>query len=433
MTARKANSVLITGARVMDPASGRDEITDVLIENGQISALGAGVQSKGVEKINASGLILAPGLIDVLVKTGEPGAEQRETLRSAGNAAAAGGVTTLIISPQSTPAIDDPAMVDFIMRRGRERAVVHIIPAGGLTPGLAGNGLAEIGLMQEAGAVLFSNGDKAIGNTAIMRNVLVYAHGMNALVSNRPVEPDLGINGVMNGGDFASRLGLGGIPAVAERIMVERDIALAETYGARILIDQLSTGAALDAVRRAKARGVQVYCSTSIHHLTLNELDVGDYRTFARLSPPLRTEEDRNALIVGLKDGTIDAIVSGHDPRPAEEKRLPFAQSSPGAVGLETLLSGALSLVHNGDASLLNILRALTKGPAKMLGLPSGKIAPGAVADLVLFDLDKPWVCDANKLRSKSKNTPFDGRRMQGRAVMTFVGGHCVFNAQDRV
>ncbi len=429
MTASKANPVLITGGRVVDPASGRDEVTDVLIENGKISEMGTGLQSKGAEKVDATGLTLAPGLIDVLVKTGEPGAEQRETLRSAGAAAAAGGVTTLVISPQSKPAIDDPAMVDFIMRRGRERAAVNIVAAGALTPGLSDTGLAEIGLMQEAGAVLFSNGDKAIGNAALMRNVLTYAKGMNALVSNRPIEPHLGANGVMNAGDFASRLGLGGIPAVAELIMVQRDIALAETCGARILIDQLSTGAALEVIRQAKARGVQVYCSVSVHHLTLNELDVGDYRTFARLSPPLRSEEDRKALVAGVIDGTIDAVVSGHDPRPAEEKRLPFAEASPGAVGLETLLGGALSLVHNGEASLMDVLRAVTAGPAQMLGFSAGQITPGAPADLVLFDLDKPWVCDANKLRSKSKNTPFDGRRMQGRAMMTFVQGHCVFEA----
>ena len=424
----KADPVIITGARVIDPASGRDEILDVRLENGRIHELGASLSKDGVENIDASGLILAPGLLDVLVKTGEPGAEARETLRSAGKAAAAGGVTTLVVSPQTDPVIDDPAMVDFIKRRGRKRAAVHILPAGGLTRGLKGELLAEIGLMKEAGAVLFTNGDSPIGNAAIMRNALTYAGGMDALISNRPIEPRLSANGVMNAGDFASRLGLGGIPAVAERIMVERDIALAEASGTRVLIDQLSTGAALDVVRRAKARGVKVYCTVSIHHLTLNELDVGDYRTFARLSPPLRKESDRLAMVAGIADGTIDAVVSGHDPRPAEEKRLPFAESSPGAVGLETLLSGALSLVHNDEVSLRDMLFALSAGPASMLGLHCGKIEPGAAADLVLFDRDKPWVCDANKLRSKSKNTPYDGRRMQGRVVMTFVDGVCVFN-----
>ncbi len=427
MTKAPNEPILIAGARLVDPASEHDAIADVLVKNGRIESVGSNLASDGARKIDASGLVLAPGLVDILVKTGEPGAEQRETLRSAGEAAAAGGVTTLIISPQSDPAIDDPAMVDFIKRRGREHAVVHIVPAGGLTKGLSGEHLAEIGLMRDAGAVLFSNGDKAVGNTAVMRNALLYAKGMKALVSARPIEPYLDANGVMNAGDFAARLGLSGLPAVAERIMVERDVALAEACGTKLLIDQLSTRAALDVVRRAKARGVCVHCSVSVHHLTLNELDVGDYRTFARLTPPLRTEDDRKALIAGIKDGSIDAMVSGHDPRPAEEKRLPFAQSSPGAVGLETLLAGALSLVHNEELGLHDVLRVLTCGPAQLLGLPIGEIKPGNSADLVLFDKDVPWVCDAAKIRSKSKNTPFDGRRMQGRAVMTFVDGCCVF------
>ncbi len=423
MKARKTPPFVISGARVIDPSSGRDGIFDVLVKNGRIAAIDKTIAKDSVERIDATGLVLAPGLVDVLVKTGEPGAEQRETLRSAGKAAAAGGVTTLVISPQAEPAIDDPAMVDFILRRGKKRAAVHIVPAGGLTKGLGGDTLAEIGLMGEAGAVLFSNGDQAIGNAALMRNILTYAKGMDALVSTRPIEPDLSANGVMNAGDYASRLGLKGLPAVAEQIMVERDIALCEACGGRLLVDQLSTGAALDVVRRAKRRGVRVSCTVSIHHLTLNELDVGDYRTFARLSPPLRAESDRLALVAGLADGTIDAVVSGHDPRPAEEKRLPFAESTPGAIGLETLLSGALSLVHNDEAGLLDVMRVLTAGPAQMLGMSCGTITVGASADLVVFDPDKPWVCDASKLRSKSKNTPYDGRRMQGRTVMTFVQG----------
>lgn len=428
MNKASRDHTLITGARVIDPKSNTDKVLDVRIKDGVISQIGHSLSPDGAGHITATGLILTPGLIDIMVKTGEPGAEQRETLASAGLAAAAGGITTLVISPQTEPAIDDPAMVDFILRRGAEKASVHIVPAGGLTKDLKGELLTEIGLMAEAGAVLFSNGDQPVGSASVMKNALSYARGMNALVSNRPIEPDLGKGGVMNAGDFASRLGLSGIPAVGELIMVERDIALAEASGTTVLIDQLSTGAALDAVRRAKTRGVKVFCSASIHHLTLNELDVGDYRTFARLSPPLRTESDRMALIAGLVDGTIDALVSGHDPRPAEEKRLPFSQSSLGATGLETLLSAALSLVHNGDAKLPEVMAAVSFSPARMLGLDTGVIEVGKPADLVLFDLEKPWVCNADKLRSKSKNTPFDGRRMQGRVLMTFVQGVCVFD-----
>jgi dihydroorotase len=421
--------ILIHNARIFDPASGRDEIGDVFIANGVIQEFAHDLdEPEDTQVVDAGGLMLAPGLIDLKVKTGEPGSEHRETLHSAGQAAAAGGVTTIVIAPDTDPVIDDAALVEFIARSSRSKSVVNVLPAGALTKNLDGQHMAEIGLMSEAGAVLFSNGDTTIASAAVMRKVLSYAGAFNALVSCRAEDATLVGSGVMHSGELASRLGLTGIPSAAETITIARDIALAELTGGQLLIDQLSTAAGVALVREAKHKGLDVSASVSVHHLTLNELDVGEYRTFARLSPPLRSEADRLGLIAGVLDGTIDAIVSGHDPRPAEEKRLPFAESSPGACGLETLLSGALSVVHNDGADLGAILGALTASPADLLGLPCGKIKPGTPADLILIDIEQPWVCDAGQLLSKSKNTPYDGRRMQGTTKATLVQGDVVFD-----
>ncbi|PHR56767.1 MAG: dihydroorotase [Robiginitomaculum sp.] len=427
---RDAQPILIRNARVMDPASGLDEQMDLAISGGKIVELGKTLaQTDEMQSVDAAGLVLCPGLIDLKVKTGEPGSEHRETLHSAGLAAAAGGVTTMVISPDTDPVIDDAALVEFIARSSRSKSLVNVLPAGALTKGLAGQKMAEIGLMSEAGAVLFSNGDQSIASADVMRKVLAYAGAFNALVSCRAEDATLAGSGVMHSGELSSRLGLKGIPIAAETINIARDIALAELTGGQLLIDQISSADGIALVRGAKAKGLEVFCSVSVHHLTLNELDVGEYRTFARLCPPLRAETDRRALVAGLADGTVDAIVSAHDPRPAEEKRLPFAESTPGACGLETLLCGALSLVHNEEISLIELLRGLTSGPADLLGLPSGRIETGAPADLILFDLDTPWVCDAGQLLSKSKNTPFDGRRMQGKTSATLVGGEVVYDS----
>ena len=423
----QALPILITGAKIIDPASGLDEELDVFIADGLIKEIAATIEPiPEAIIIDATDLLLCPGLIDLKVKTGEPGSEHRETLHSAGNSAAAGGITTMVIAPDTDPVIDDAALVEFIARSSRNKAIINVLPAGALTKGLLGKQMAEIGLMSEAGAVMFSNGDKAIDNADVMRKVLSYAGAFNALVSCRAEDTDLAGSGVMHSGELSSRLGLKGIPTAAETIAISRDIALAELTGGRLLIDQISSAAGVDLVRKAKSKGLEVYASVSIHNLTLNELDVGDYRTFARLSPPLRSEEDRQGLIAGLIDGSIDVIVSAHDPRPAEEKRLPFAQSSAGACGLETLLSGALSLVHNDQVELNCILRAMTSNPADLLGLSAGKIKIGAPADIILIDSEKPWVCDADKLLSKSNNTPFDERRMQGLAVATLIAGNVV-------
>lgn len=419
---------VIIGARVIDPDSGFDDIADVAIENGVITDLGQ-ADIDGARLIEADGLILAPGLIDMRVMTGEPGAENRETLASAGQAAAAGGVTSIVVMPQTDPVIDDISLLAHLQRRGKETSPVNVYCAGALTKGLKNQAMTEIGMMSEAGAVFFSNGDTPIADSRLMRRLLSYSSAYNALIAHRPFDPALSTPGDAHESDFSSRLGLSGNPAVSERIMVQRDAALAELTGGRLLVDMLSSEDALTALRRAKDRDIDIAASVSINHLALNEMDIGDYRTFAKLDPPLREETDRKALISGINDQSIDVIVSSHDPRPAGEKRLPFSQSSSGAVGLEILLAAGLTLVADGQLDITAFLRALTINPAQLLGLESGRIAEGAPADLVLFNPNTPWVCDADALRSQSKNTPFDGRRLQGRTVMTFVGGQCVYEA----
>jgi dihydroorotase len=419
------SALSIINARIIDPASGYDGGGAIICEDGIITEFGPDAVAAG-EIIDAGGLICAPGLIDMRVSTGEPGREHRETIATAALAAAAGGVTSIVIMPETHPVIDDISLVEFIMRRA-ENAPVNVYVAGALTKGLDGKTLTEIGLMSEAGAVMFSNGATPIADALTMRRLLSYSASFNALIANRAMDISLAKGAVAHESDLSSRLGLLGAPAAAERIMAERDVALAELTGGRLLIDMISSSEALDVVRRAKSRDLDVACSVSINHLALNEIDVGDYRTFAKLDPPLREERDRLALLEGINNGTIDVIVSGHDPRPAGEKRLPFAEASTGAVGLEILLSAALSQVADEKLDLMAALAAMTCNPAALLGLESGRITEGAPADLILIDPHKPWVCDSDKLLSRSKNTPFDGRRMTGRAVKTICGGRVVF------
>lgn len=423
---------LFRNARLLDPASGRDEPGALLMDGDVIEDIGPSLLAEAfgpdIEQTDCEGLCLAPGLIDLHVATGEPGAEHKETLKSAGRAAAAGGVTTLVVSPDTDPPIDARAIVDFVLRRARDSSPVRIYPAGALTTALAGERIAEIGLMREAGAVLFSNGGRTIGNSATLRRAMLYASGFGAPVMHRPLDPFLG-GGVMNAGRFADRLGLPGVPAAAESIGVYRDLRLAEATGAHFLLDQISAAESLPLIAGGKARGIDASASVSAAHLALNELDIGDYRTFARLSPPLRTEADREALVSALREGVIDIVTSGHDPRPTEEKRLPFEEASAGGVGLETLLPTLLTLVAEGRVPLMRALFAVTAGPAAFLGLSQGRLARGAPADCVIFDPQAPWRLDAEHLRSKSRNSPFDGRLFQGMVVRTLVGGQTVFDS----
>lgn len=421
----------LINARLVDPASGLDEQGALLIEHGKIADFGAALFKDGVpdgiETVDCGGHVLSPGLIDMHVFTGEPGNEHRETLGSATQAAAAGGVTTIIVMPNTEPAIDDVALVDFIKRRARDTGLVHVHPMAALTKGLKGEQMAEMGLLKEAGAVAFTDADHTLENAQVMRRAMAYSTYLDALIVNHAAEPSLARGGVMNEGELASRLGLAGIPKAAETIIIERDIRLVEMTGARYHVSQVSTADSVDVIRRAKARGLPVTCGASACHLTLNENDVGNYLTFCKLDPPLRSEDDRRAVLAGVADGTVDVIVSAHDPQDPETKRLPFSVSAFGAVGLETLLPATLSLVHNGDIELGAALRALTCRPADLLGLEAGRIAKGRPADLTLIDMGVPWVLDRYKLKSKSKNSPYDERRLQGRAIRTIVNGKSVY------
>ena len=432
---KKPQPVAFINARLIDPETRYDGPGSLVVQGGVIADVvkkpSLGKLSDDVRVIDCNGAMLAPGLVDIRVKTGEPGAEQKETLKSACRAAAAGGVTSIVIQPDTDPAVDDPATVDFILRRARDIELVHVYCAGAATQKLGGERMAEIGLMLEAGARYVTDVDRPIVDSKVMRRVLSYAKGFGALVSHRPADPYLSAGAVATEGEFASRMGLSGAPVVAERIMLERDLALAEITGARLLVDQITCADALESLERGRRKGVRVAASASINHLTFNELDIGDYRTFCRLDPPLRSEDDRQALIDALSSGLVEIVTSAHAPAPAEDKRLPFDEATPGAVGLETLLAGLISLHHDGRVALADLIRAATYAPAQLLGLPGGRISPGAPADLVLCDLDAPFVLDADALISKSKNSPFDGRRLQGLVLLTMAGGRVVHKVEE--
>ncbi len=422
--------LLIENARIVDPASGTDGSGAVLIENGVISevALGAPVGvPDGAEVINARGLILAPGLIDMRVFTGEPGKEYRETLQSAGEAAAAGGVTSFVMMPDTAPVVDDGALVDFLIRRAKATSKVNVLPAGAITKGLAGQEMTEFGLLQEAGAVCLTDGRNSIQSTALLRTVMSYAANYGMTVVHHVSDASLTGDGVMNEGLFATILGLKGIPREAETIPLARDLQLAALTGTKYHAAQISCAGSIELMAAAKKRNKSVTSGVSINNLALNENDIGRYRTFFKLGTPLRSEDDRQAVIEGLRNGTIDTIHSDHDPQDTEVKRQPFAEASDGAIGLETLLAAALRLVHSGDVDLLTVLRAMTSRPAEILGLSSGRIAKGAPADLILVDLDYPWQVSERDLRSRSRNTSFEGARLAGKVMRTIVGGQTVY------
>lgn len=420
-------------ARLVDPKSGYDGPGAVLIAEGVFADVARkpdfGGLSSDVEVIDAAGALLIPGLVDIRVKTGEPGAEPKETLKSAALAAAAGGVTTMVVQPDTSPAMDEPAVIDFILRRARDIELVHVYPAGAATKGCEGQRMAEIGLMREAGCLYVTDADRPIVDSKVMRRVLSYAKAFGALVAHRPADPWLSAGAAASEGEFSARMGLPSVPAIAERIMLERDLALVELTGAPFIVDQVTTAGALESLARARAKGLPVTATTSINHLSFNEIDIGDYRTFCKLDPPLRSEDDRQAVIEAVASGLIQVIVSAHAPAPAEDKRLPYDEATPGAVGLQTLLPALLAFHHEGRIPLIDLIRAVTCAPADLLGLASGQIARGAPADLVLCDLNAPVVIDADKLISKSKNSPFDGRRLQGRVLRTLVDGRTVYSA----
>jgi dihydroorotase len=414
--------------RVIDPETGSDEASSLTIEGGLVTAHGAEAP-KGAVVVDGAGLCLAPGIVDWGVKIGEPGERHRESFRSAGLAAAAGGLTTIIARPDTQPAIDTPETLEFVTRRAAEASPVRIRHMAALTKGRQGREMTEIGFLLDAGAIAFTDVFHVATETKALSRALTYARSLGALVIGHPQEPGLSSGAATTSGKFASLRGLPGVSPMAERMGLERDLALAEMTGVRYHADQITTARSLPALARAKEQGLDVTAGVSIHHLTLNEFDVGDYRTFFKLTPPLRSEDDRLAMVQAVADGLIDVIGSFHTPADEESKRLPFEEAASGAVGLETLLPAALRLYHAGALDLAGLFKALALNPATRLGLPQGRLSVGAPADLVLFDPDAPFVLDRFTLRSKSKNTPFDGARLAGKVLGTWVSGNRVFEA----
>ena len=419
----------LTNARIIDPEAGIEKLRSVVIKDGRIhQILTNEIKTFPAGKvINCGGKCLAPGIIDIGVKIGEPGERHKESFRTAGLAAAAGGVTTMVTRPDTTPAIDTPEILDFFRRRAADNVAVNVLPMAALTKGRAGKEMAEIGFLQDAGAVAFSDADRPIENAKILQRILTYATASGALVIGHVQEPVLSKGAAVTSGAFATKQGLPAVSPMAERIQLERDLALVEMTGAKYHADQITCATALTVLARAKKAGLNVTAGVSIHHLTLNEFDVEDYRTFFKVKPPLRAEDDRLAVVHAVADGLIDIISSMHTPQDEESKRLPYEEAASGAVGLQTMLPALMQLVHGGHMDLPTLFRAISLNPAKLLGLEAGRMAEGAPADLILFDPDAPFVMDRFKLLSKSKNTPFDGRRMQGKVLKTFVAGKQVF------
>jgi len=422
--------VVFENARLVDPSRGLDETGTVIVIDGKIAAAGASALNNGrpdgAETIECSGRTIMPGLVDSRVFIGEPGAEHRENIESAALAAAAGGVTSIVMMPDTDPVIDDVALVEFVRRTAKDTACINVFPAAAITKGLAGREMTEFGLLAQAGAVALSDGRHSIADSMVMRRALTYARDFGLLLAHEPRDDALA-GGVMNEGLYASWLGLPGIPAEAETIRLARDLMLARLTRGRYHASQLSASGSFDLLRRAKDEGTGVTADISINHLSLNENDVGEYRTFFRLSPPLRAESDRLAAIEAIRDGTLDIIVSSHDPQDVDTKRLPFEDAAAGAIGLETLLGAALRLHHNGEVPLMRLVEVLSTAPARLFGLPGGTLAPGAAADLIVVDLDEPWIVREEDVRSRSKNTCFEGARMQGRVLQTMVSGRTVF------
>src|SRR5213080_2737408 len=413
--------ILLANAHILDPSRDLEMDGDLLIADGVIREAKRGIGAAGVpeatEVIDCKGKVVAPGLIDMRAFIGEPGAEYRETIASASQAAAAGGVTTIVSQPDTSPAIDDPAIVDFVLRRARDTSIVHVQPMAALTKGLRGEEMAEIGLLKASGAIAFTDGAKSVTNAQVMRRALTYARDFDALIVHHTEDPDIAGEGVMNEGEFAARLGLAGIPNAAEAVMLERDMRLAALTGGRYHAASLSCIESLEILKRARDSGLSVSASVSINHLTLNENDIGPYRTFLKLSPPLRTEDDRQALVAAVAAGLIDVIMSDHIPQDVEGKRLPFAEAAAGAIGLETMLPAGLRLIHNGELDFKTLIRAMSTRPAEILGLPGGSLRAGSPADVVVIDPDTPWVLDPADLKSQCKNTPFDEARFSGRVA----------------
>lgn len=420
-------------ARIVDPAQGLDSQGGLLVEDGAIVGSGPDVTAQSVgsdtDSHDCTGAVLIPGLIDMRVHTGEPGGENRETIASASRAAAAGGVTSMVMMPDTSPAIDDVALVEFALRTARETAITRLLPSAAITKGFDGETMTEFGLLKEAGAVALSHANTTLMHSGVLRRSMTYARDFDMLYGHCSRDPGLAGNGVMNEGLFASWLGLPGIPREAELLPLERDIRLARLTGVRYHAEKISAEMSAQAIRRAKDDGLPVSAAATINHLSLNENDIGEYRTFFKLSPPLRHEDDRQAMISALNDGTIDVIVSAHNPQDVDAKRLPFAEAADGAIGLETMLAAGLRLVHGGQASLMTLVKAMSTRPAQLLGLETGTLMAGKPADFALVDFERPWIVDPSDLQSKSKNTAFEDARMTGKVIETVVAGRSIYRA----
>ncbi|MCR9218593.1 MAG: dihydroorotase [Alphaproteobacteria bacterium] len=430
---RGEGRIAYLNARLLDPASGLDATGALLIEDGRIADFGAHLFRTGAPSVNevvdCKGMVLAPGLIDVRVQLREPGAEHKETIETGCAAAAAGGVTTMVCLPNTDPPVDDVSVLEFIARRSRELKRSKVFGYAALTKGLEGKEITEIGLLRAAGAVAFTDGERALADAKVMKRALAYGQTFDALIVQHPLEASLSAGGVMNQGELSTRLGLAGVPKVAETIQVERDLRLLESTGGRLHFAHVTAPAALEAIRRAKADGLDVTCDTAPHYFALNENAVGDYRSFAKVMPPLRAEADRQALVEAIADGVVDIVASDHCPHDQDSKRLPFEQAEFGVIGLQTLLPMTLELYHNGHLSLLDAAALLTARPAARFGLPGGRLMRGAAADLVLFDPDKPWTVSEEDMLSKSKNTAFGDRPVQGKVLRTVVDGRPLYRA----
>jgi dihydroorotase len=423
--------LVLKNARIIDPSRNLDEVGTIIVgHDGLILASGADAQNQGVpegaEIRDCRGLTAVPGLVDARVFVGEPGSEHRETIASASRAAAAGGITSFIMMPETDPVIDDIALVEFVKKTARDTASVNVYPAAALTKGMTSGEMTEMGLLQLAGAVAFTNGRHGLNDTQVLRRAMTYAREFDAVIALETREKYLAANGVMNEGLLASWLGLGGIPRETEIIPLERDLRIAGLTRAKYHASQISVPESVEAIEVARKRGAKVTCGISINHLSLNENDIGEYRTFFKLYPPLRSEDDRMAMVDALAKGQIDIIVSSHDPQDVDTKRLPFGEAADGAIGLETMLSAALRLHHAGQVPLMRLIDAMSTRPAQIFGLPGGTLKPGAAGDIALIDLDEPWLVSRDSLLARSKNTAFEDARFSGRAVATYVAGRCV-------
>lgn len=429
-----AGSTAYINARIIDPTANSEYAGAVLISDGRIADFGPSLFASGapygIKSVDCRSLYLAPGIVDTRVHTGEPGEEHKETLDSAGVAAAVGGITSMVLLPDNEPPFDDASLIEFVARRARQIKLANMYAYGALTAGLEGKELAEMGLLAEAGAVGFTDADHAVGSAQVMRRALYYAKAFDALIVHLPQEPTLS-GGHMSSGAMATRLGLWGNPPLAEVMMVERDIRLVEMTGGRLHLAKISTAESVKVIAAAKARGLRITCDTAAPYFALNDLAVGDYRTFGKLVPPLRSEADREAIVQGLASGVIDAIVSDHRPQDQDSKRVPFAQAEPGGIGLETLLPVSLELVHNRHLSLPQLFQRLSSAPARLFNLPGGRLAKGAPADLVLFDASYAWKIDRADLWSKTKNSPFDERPVQGKVMLTIAGGRTIYRDDE--